>query len=330
MEKPYFWNIHQEYHPKNRLLKYSKSSKISLETLHMLSHIRKMYRKMPPIIYSLLDIEENDDFVLEHDIFGQQCNLPMKDLQVIWQPTSFCVSDGIYQKIKHDLLSSTIDKDYTFLCLFPIYVDMNRKKQALLGHQHEEIFLPSTIPSTKSDLNHLQERFHGMLYKEQALEIGLCEKRRRIYNDLFDELIRIITLQCTERGILLARIKNEYLQWMNTYEELYASGMAYALRQYLCKTEEKQKCDHVIQELEYECQQLQNEIDKESKRFEKITKLLHDDTEQSHEQNLLKTNANILRSTNEILRRDFQNTLNNILSSSIFLGEPINYNKEDD
>ncbi|CAF3357690.1 unnamed protein product [Rotaria socialis] len=289
-----------------------------------------MYQKMPPIIHSLLDTEENDDFVLEHDIFGQQCNLPMKDLQVIWQPTSFYVSDRIYQKIKHDLLSCTIDKDHTFLCLFPIYIDMNRKKQILLDHQHEEIFLPSTIPSTKSDLNHLQERFHGMLYKEQALEIGLCKKRRRIYNDLFDELIRSITLQCTERGLLLARIKNEYLQWMNTYEELYASGMAYALRQYLCKTEEKQKSGHVIQELEYECQQLQNEIDKESKRFEKITQLLHDDTEQSHEQNLLKTNANILRSTNEILRRDFQNTLNNILSSTIFLGEPINYNKEDD
>jgi dynein light intermediate chain len=207
---------------------------------------------------------------------------------------------------------------------------MNRKNQLTIGRQDEEIFLPSTIPSTKYDLYQLQERFHMMLYNENALEIGLCSIRRRIYNDLFDELIRLITLQCSERGLLLGRIKNEYVQWMNTYEELYSSGMAYGLRQYLHKIEEKQKYEYIIKELENDCQQLHDEINQESIRFNKLTELINndDDYQQNYQQRLLKNNVHILRSTNEILRRDLQNTLNNILSSTIFLGEPIDYNKE--
>jgi TATA-binding protein-associated factor Taf7 len=77
---------------------------------------------------------------------------------------------------------------------------------------------------------------------------------------------------------------------------------------------------------------LHNELDKESTRYEKLIQLINndDDNEQNSEQRLIKNNVNILRSTNEILRRDVQNTLNHILSSTIFLGEPIDYDKETD
>jgi dynein light intermediate chain len=255
----------------------------------------------------------------------------MQNRKSIWQST-FYVSDYIYEQLKRDLFSSKIDNDLTFLCLFPIYADMNRKKQLTMGQQDEEIFLPSTIPNTKHDLYQLQERFHQMLFNEQALEIGLCAKRRRIYSDLFDELIRIIFLQCSERGLLLARVKNEYLQWINTYEELYSSGMAYGLREYLRKSQEKQNYQSIIQQLENDCQQLHDQVDQESIRYEKITKLItnDDDYEQNNNQRLLKNNLHILRSTNEILRHEVQNTLNHILSSTIFLGEPIDYDKEID
>ena len=348
MEQSSYWNIHQEYHPKNRLLRYSKSSKLSRETLQFLLQIRKLYQQVPPIIYSLQNSEINQgidftktihnllsffkDIVLEYDIFGQQCNLSLRNMKAIWQPTSFYVSDSIYEKIKRDLFSSKIDNDLTLFCLFPIYADINYQKQLTMGQQNEEIYLPSTIPCTRHELYQLQERFDQMLYKEHALEIGLCPKRRRIYNDLFDELIRMITLQCTERGLLLGRIKNEYVQWMNTYEELYSSGMSYGLRQYLYKISEKQNYEYRIEELENDCRQLHNELDQESNHYEKLSQLLVNDYEygQIYEQRLLKNNVNILRSTNEILRRDVQNTLNNILSSTIFLGEPIDYNRENE
>jgi hypothetical protein len=60
MEQSYYWNTNEKYHPKNRLLKYSKSSKISREKLETLLRIRKRYQKLPPIIYSLQVKEQNE------------------------------------------------------------------------------------------------------------------------------------------------------------------------------------------------------------------------------------------------------------------------------
>jgi dynein light intermediate chain len=200
---------------------------------------------------------------------------------------------------------------------------MNRKTQLTLGRQDDERFLLSTIPSTEDDLKQLEERFHRMLYQEFALEGGLCPKRRRIYEDLFNELIRITKIQCSERGFLLERIQKEFLQWIQTYEELYSSSMAYSIRQYLYKIEEKKNLESVINTLEDDCQQLRDEIDKESIKSQELTKQIHQ--KEDKESDLLGNNVQILKSTNNKLHSDLEKTLNQILTSSIFLGEPINY-----
>ncbi len=60
MERSYYWNIYQEYHPKNCLLKYLKPAKISQIKLQKLIQLQKLYHKLPPIIYTYQDnIEEN-------------------------------------------------------------------------------------------------------------------------------------------------------------------------------------------------------------------------------------------------------------------------------
>lgn len=60
MEQSSYWNTNEQHHPRNRLLKYSKSSKISRGTLTKLRHLRKIYQKLPAIIYSYQDpITEN-------------------------------------------------------------------------------------------------------------------------------------------------------------------------------------------------------------------------------------------------------------------------------
>jgi dynein light intermediate chain len=200
---------------------------------------------------------------------------------------------------------------------------MNRKIHLTLGRQDDERFLPSTIPSTQDDLKQLEEHFHMMLYKELALESGVCPKRRRIYDDLFNELIRITKVHCSERGLLLERVRNEYKQWMSTYEELYSSSMGYSIRQYLYKNEEKKNIEIAINTLENDCQQLRNELEKESIKYQQLNKQNED-----KELNELRTNVKILKSINKKLRNDLSKTLNQILTSSIFLGEPINYEKK--
>ena len=202
---------------------------------------------------------------------------------------------------------------------------MNRKTQLTLGRYDEDKFQLSTIPSTKEDVKQLEDYFNLMLYKEYALENGLCSKRRQIYDDLFNELIRIIKIHCYERGLLFEKIQNEYKQWMNIYEELYSSSMGYSIRQYLYKIEEKKSLELKINKLENDCQQLRVEIKNESIKFEKLTKEIHSNNQQFND---LYKNVQILRSLNKKFHRDLEKTLNHILTSSIFLGEPINYETE--
>ena len=43
------------------------------------------------------------------------------------------------------------------------------------------------------------------LQQRQARETGICPVRRELYSQTFDELIRQITIECAERGLLLLR-----------------------------------------------------------------------------------------------------------------------------
>ncbi|CAF1345072.1 unnamed protein product [Rotaria magnacalcarata] len=206
---------------------------------------------------------------------------------------------------------------------------MNRKTKLTLGRQEDETFIPSTHPSTQDDIKQLEERFHIQLYKELALENGLCPKRRRIYDDLFNELVRIVNIECSERGQLLQRVKDEHQQWMNTYEELYSSSMAYGMRQYLNRMEENKNTEIKIENLEDECKKLRGELEQESIRFEKLTEKPSNNKQTGDpELRILRSNVKFLQSANEKLKSDLDNVLNEILSSTIFLGEPIDYEKK--
>ena len=51
MKQPFYWNNESVYQPKNRLLKYSSSSKVSQELLDILKRLQKRYSKIPSLIY---------------------------------------------------------------------------------------------------------------------------------------------------------------------------------------------------------------------------------------------------------------------------------------
>ncbi|CAF0888286.1 unnamed protein product [Adineta ricciae] len=200
---------------------------------------------------------------------------------------------------------------------------MNRKIQLTLGRHEDQSFIPSSVPSTHEDVKQLEEYFDKLLYNDYALEVGLCPKRRRIYDDLFNELIRITKVHCLERGLLLERVKNEYTQWMNTYEELYPSSMAYGMRQNLYRLQEKKDLEAKINTLEGECQQLQNELERESVKFQELSEQVHRrNRNESNEQRTLRNNVRFLQSQNKKARQNLENTLNQLLASPIFLGGP--------
>ena len=51
----------------------------------------------------------------------------------------------------------------------------------------------------------------------QARETGICPIREELYGQAFDELIRQVTLNCAERGILLVQVKDEIKMNIKSY-----------------------------------------------------------------------------------------------------------------
>ena len=79
-------------------------------------------------------------------------------------------------------------KFYDHLCLFP---------------------LPSSQPATRSDVIQATTLLDQRLRERQARETGICPVRRELYQQGFDELIRQVTIECAERGLLLLRVRDE-------------------------------------------------------------------------------------------------------------------------
>ena len=115
-------------------------------------------------------------------------------------------------------------------------------------------------PVAKADVVNLQENLDRRLQTEQARETGICPIREKLYTECFDELIRQITLNCLERGILLTRIKKELNMTINSYQSLYESSIAYGIRTLLLAEEEKKKIYDEIGKIEKECEDLEVEI----------------------------------------------------------------------
>ncbi len=115
-------------------------------------------------------------------------------------------------------------------------------------------------PCAKADVINLQEDLDRRLQTEQARETGICPIREKLYVECFDELIRQVTINCLERGILLMRIKKELIMTVESYQNLYESAIAYGMRVLLLAEEDKKKLEEEIVNDENECNELENEI----------------------------------------------------------------------
>ncbi|KAE9553465.1 hypothetical protein FO519_003337 [Halicephalobus sp. NKZ332] len=88
----------------------------------------------------------------------------------------------------------------------------------------------SAAPTTRLDLVALHEKFEASLQTERAKAFGICPIRRRIYDELFDEIIRQVTINCAERGLLLLRIRDEIRMTFLAYQNVLESSIAYGIR----------------------------------------------------------------------------------------------------
>ncbi|XP_062889673.1 axonemal dynein light intermediate polypeptide 1 isoform X2 [Mobula hypostoma] len=97
----------------------------------------------------------------------------------------------------------------------------------------------SSTPCTRIDVVHLQEQLDTKLQQRQARETGICPVRRELYSQCFDELIRQVTINCAERGLLLLRVRDEIRMTISAYQTLYESSVAFGMRKALQAEEGK-------------------------------------------------------------------------------------------
>lgn len=91
----------------------------------------------------------------------------------------------------------------------------------------------SSTPATRSDVISLQESLDSKLASRQARESGICPIREELYAQCFDELIRQVTINCAERGLLLLRVRDELRMTIASYQTLYESSIAFGMRKAL-------------------------------------------------------------------------------------------------
>ena len=75
----------------------------------------------------------------------------------------------------------------------------------------------SPQPATQVDVINLQEQLDLELHRKQAREHGICQVREELFKQIFDEMIRQITINCAERGFLLVRVRDEYRMLLAHY-----------------------------------------------------------------------------------------------------------------
>lgn len=130
----------------------------------------------------------------------------------------------------------------------------------------------SCNPVTKSEVTDLKTGLSKNLAALKAKETGICTVREKLYSECFDELIRQVTINCLERGILMKLVKIEYENQMKTYQNLYQSSIAYGVRKYLMANQEKEQVDQEIKKIEEECQIYKDEIKKLELEIEETAK----------------------------------------------------------
>ena len=75
-----------------------------------------------------------------------------------------------------------------------------------------------------------------------------------------DELIRQVTINCAERGLLLLRVRDEIRMTIAAYQTLYESSIAFGMRKALMAEQRKAEMEAKIKHLETDKKDLERQV----------------------------------------------------------------------
>jgi len=119
----------------------------------------------------------------------------------------------------------------------------------------------SSKKAMRADVILLQQTLDEQLQLRQAREQGICPIREQLYAQNFDELLRQITVELPERGLLLLRVKDEARLTMEAYQTLYNTGLAFGTRKLLQAENAIAKHKKSVAELKAKSRELSKQVE---------------------------------------------------------------------
>ena len=110
------------------------------------------------------------------------------------------------------------------------------------------------------DVIALQEQLDKKLSERKARENGICPVREELYGQCLDELIRHVTLDGPERGLLLMRTRDEFRMTIDAYKTLFASSVTFGIKKQLRAEQGIPELEQSVAELEKEKVALELEV----------------------------------------------------------------------
>ncbi|XP_010284872.1 PREDICTED: axonemal dynein light intermediate polypeptide 1, partial [Phaethon lepturus] len=141
----------------------------------------------------------------------------------------------------------------------------------------------------------------------QARETGICPVRRELYAQCFDELIRQITINCAERGLLLLRVRDEIQMTIAAYQTLYESSIAFGMRKALQAEQGKSDTEKRIADLEEEKRELERQVSEQKAKCEAIEK--HENERRQIEEKKHTEEVQFLKQTNQQLKAQLESII---------------------
>ncbi len=118
----------------------------------------------------------------------------------------------------------------------------------------------SKEPASRLDVISLQEQLDKKLSERKARETGICPVREELYGQCLDELIRHVTLDGPERGLLLMRTRDEIRMTIDAYKTLFASSVTFGIKKQLRAEQGIPELVTQTEELEAQRSQLELEV----------------------------------------------------------------------
>lgn len=130
----------------------------------------------------------------------------------------------------------------------------------------------SKDPATRLDVISLQELLDKRLIERQARETGICPVREDLFHQCFDELIRQVTLDGPERGLLLLRVRDEIRMSIDAYKILYESSITFGVRKQLQAEQGRSELEANVSNLEEVKKGLETQVAELRNKVEMVEK----------------------------------------------------------